>query len=76
MDRFLSIIYLGVDGLAHGNSGTLQCILLHTEVTPLEEGENIYGEHVIISSEKNIRGENEFTLLFMRIAACFKEIGW
>lgn len=28
-------IYLGVDCLAHGNTGTLECILLHTEVASL-----------------------------------------
>ena len=32
-------IYLGVDCLAHGNAGTLQCILLDTEVTTLWKGE-------------------------------------
>lgn len=38
-------IYLGVDCLAHGNTGTLQCILLHTEVTPLAEKD---GKHMVI----------------------------
>lgn len=35
--RSVSSIYLRVDGLAHGNTGTLQCILLHTKVTALVE---------------------------------------
>lgn len=30
-------IYLGVDCLTHGDARTLQCILLHTEVTTLAE---------------------------------------
>lgn len=41
-------IYLGVDRLAHGNAGTLQCILLHTEVTPLAEGEATWTTWLLI----------------------------
>lgn len=35
--RSVSSIYLRVDGLAHGNTGTLQCVLLHTKVRALVE---------------------------------------
>lgn len=35
-------IYLGVDRLAHGNTGALQRILLHAEITSLQEGRALW----------------------------------
>lgn len=37
----LQSTYLGVNCLTHGYAGAFQCILLHTEVTPLAEGQEI-----------------------------------
>lgn len=62
-------LYLGVDRLAHGDAGTLQSILSHTEVTALVRQKWIYNNNNNNNNKNNIK-------ITVRVTSKIRGIQW